>query len=109
MHNVFSPVSPLGTLAIMTLLFVAKWKFVSNLTKSILIVSSFYPSNLINQAYLRYVCVQYCNTVSTDYAWYNICSAWFLDIRISTIVVLENIATETCLWLLTVSRGGSRL
>ena len=40
---------------------------------------------------LRYVSVQYCNTVSlytinNDYTRYNICSAWFLDIVISTCV-----------------------
>ena len=50
---------------------------------------TFLVSSLTNRAQLRYVSIKHCNTVSlytinNDYTKYNICSAWFLDIVIST-------------------------
>ena len=44
-------------------------------------------STVIPHSYLsRYVCIQhclilYCYSINNDYAWYNICSTWFLNIN----------------------------
>ena len=46
--------------------------------------------------------ILYHYTLNNDNTWYNVCIAWFLDIRISICLVL-------CLYLLMLYAAGARL